>query len=251
MSLIPGILGKKIGMTTVFDGEGNAVPVTVVQAGPCNVLATRDVEKNGYKSVVLTFDERKEKQVNKPLLSQFKKIGINPTYYMKEIRLKDDAKLDEVKLGQKIIVTEVFKDGDYVDVTGNTKGRGFTGVMKRHNFHGAACKTRGTHEYRRHGGSIGMHTWPARVFKNKKMPGHYGDERVTIQNLRIVKILAEDNVMMIRGAVPGPNKGYLIIKPAVRTRSIHASQPQQEHKPKAPAKPAAAAKPAPAAKPKA
>lgn len=209
-----GLLGKKLGMTQIFDEQGNVIPVTVIKAGPCYVIQRKTREKEGYEAIQVGFDEIvKVKNVNKPLSGHFKKAGVPPLRFVREFRL-DDGEGERFQVGSSYGV-DIFEVGTYVDVTGISKGKGFQGVVKRHGFSGAPA-SRGTHEYFRHGGSIGQNMTPGRTMKGKKMPGHMGMERVTIQNLKIVDVKPDLNVILVKGAVPGPNNGYLIIKRAVK-----------------------------------
>lgn len=204
-----GIIGKKIGMTRVFVG-GKAVPVTVIQAGPCSVVNIKTVERDGYSAVVLGFGEKKEKNTPKPLLSVFKKAGLKPAAVLKEFPMKDGESL---QLGQEVKVEEVFEKGDLVDITGKTKGRGFTSVMKRWDFAGFP-KSHG-HRYHRAVGSIGCRTEPGRVWKTKRMAGHYGNETVTVLGLEVVDIIPEKNVILVKGSVPGSVNSTVYIKSSV------------------------------------
>ncbi|MEZ0322745.1 MAG: 50S ribosomal protein L3 [Hydrogenothermaceae bacterium] len=204
-----GIIGKKIGMTRVFV-NGKAVPVTVIQAGPCYVVGVRTKERDGYEAVQLGFGERKEKNTPKPLLTIFKKIGIKPVKVIKEFKLKEG---ETVELGQEIRVDQVFEKGDLVDVTGKSKGRGFTSVMKRWDFAGFP-KSHG-HRYHRAVGSIGCRTEPGRVWKTKRMAGHYGNETVTVLGLEVVDIIPEKNVILVKGSVPGSVNSTIILRSSV------------------------------------
>ncbi|MCX7857989.1 MAG: 50S ribosomal protein L3 [Deltaproteobacteria bacterium] len=211
-----GILGKKLGMTQIFDEQGNVVPVTVIKAGPCYVIQKKVEAKEGYNAIQVGFDEvTKEKNVNKPMGGHFKKAGVPPLRFIKEFRL-DNEELELFQVG-KVYGADLFETGTYVDVVGISKGKGFQGVVKRHGFRGAPA-SRGTHEYFRHGGSIGQNMTPGRTMKGKKMPGHMGAKRVTVQNLKVVEVKPELNVILVKGAVPGPNNGYLIIKRAIKKR---------------------------------
>ena len=211
--MLKGILGRKLRMTQVFGPLGAAIPVTAVECGPCYVIQIKTKEKDGYNAVQLGFLPKKESRVNKPMKGHFDKAGVGYFYYLKEIRV--DEIPEGLKVGDKITV-DVFRVGEYVDVTGWSKGRGFTGVMKRWNFKGSAKWSHGTHEYFRHGGSIGSSTFPGRVFKGKKMPGRYGNERVTVQNLQVIDIRPEANIMFIKGAIPGPRNGLVIIRQSLK-----------------------------------
>jgi len=217
--MIKALLGKKLGMTTIFDQGGNAIPVTVVEAGPCMVIQVRTKENDGYRAVQLGFAEKRVKSTTNPLQNHFKKAGVTPKKFVLEIAIPDDSKT-EFKPGQVIKLEEIFKAGDMVDAIGWTKGRGFQGVFKRWGFAGADA-AHGTHEYFRHGGSIGTNTKPGHVLKGRKMPGQYGNERVAMLNLEIAEIKPEDNFILVKGSVPGVKNGYLIIRHAVKKRSKH------------------------------
>jgi len=207
---MPGILGKKIGMTSIFNAEGNLIPVTVVQAGPCKVVSVRQKEKDGYSSVLLGFEEKKEKHVSKPLLGQFKKNNLSP---LKNLREFKGFATENVKIGDEIKV-DLFKVGDIIKVRGKSKGKGFQGVMKRHNFGGVGGTTHGQSDRLRAPGSIGASSFPSRVFKGQRMAGRKGFENVTVRNLKVIKIITEDNLIMIKGAVPGAiNSIVELIKP--------------------------------------
>ena len=205
------ILGKKIGMTQIFDEQGLCIPVTVIKAGPCTVVQKKVAEKEGYNSVKLGFEDVSEKRVNKPRLGEFKKYNLSPKRYLREFRT--DA-ADKFENGQEIKVSDMFEVGDRVDVTGISKGKGFQGVIKR--FGQARGKETHGSMYHRRVGSMGAGTSPGRVFKGKKLPGHMGAERVTVQNLEVVKVDSERNLLIVKGAVPGPKGGLLEIKGAVK-----------------------------------
>ena len=196
---MPGILGKKIGMTSVFNAEGDLVPVTVIQAGPCRIVSIRDKEKDGYSSFVLGFEEKKEKNISKPVLGQFKRNNISPLRIIKEFKGFDST---ATKVGDEIKV-DLFMEGDIIKVKGKSKGKGFQGVMKRHNFGGVGGTTHGQSDRLRAPGSIGSSSYPSRVFKGMKMAGRKGYENVTVRNLRVIKVIPEDNLIMVKGAVPG------------------------------------------------
>ena len=205
------LIGKKIGMTQIFDEKGKVVPVTVVEAGPCVVSQIKTVETDGYEAIQMGFGDIKPKHVTKPLQGHFKKADVAPKRILKEFRFDDCSAYE---LGQ-IIKADVFETGDKVDVTGKSKGKGYAGVIKRWNF-GRLKETHGSGPVARHGGSMGACSSPSRVWKGKKMAGHLGAEKVTVQNLTVVKIDAEDNLIAIKGAVPGPNGGYVVIKDSVK-----------------------------------
>ena len=204
------IVGKKLGMTQIFLPDGRLVPVTVIQAGPCTVVQKKTLEKDGYEAIQVGFDKipenRVAKLVNKPEAGHFKKAGVAPMRRLRELRLDDCAAYE---IGQEI-KADVFAAGECVDITGITKGRGYTGAIYRWNHH-TGPMAHGS-KYHRGVGSMSANTFPARVFKNKKMAGQYGVERVTIQNLSIVQVDAERSLLLVRGSVPGPNKGLLLIR---------------------------------------
>ncbi len=217
-----GVIGQKVGMTQVFTEDGNLVPVTVIDTSSCTVVGKRTVEKDRYTAVTLGFGEVKERRLNKPQLGQFKKVGAAPRKHLKEFRVSAEEAAGYT-LGDAVTL-DLFTKGLQVDVTGVTKGRGFQGVMKRWNFRGFG-QTHGTHEYRRHPGAIGQRKTPGRVYPNKKMPGHYGVEQVTTQNLTVVDVDAEKGLLLVKGAVPGHADGILVIKPSVKQalRAGHAA----------------------------
>jgi large subunit ribosomal protein L3 len=208
-----GLIGKKVGMTQVFAEDGNRVPVTVIDVTSCIVVGKRTPEKDKYSAIALGFGEKKEKSLTRAQLGHNKKAGAKNRAHVKEFRVsaEEAAKLnvgDEIK-------AEMFQKGQMVDVTGITKGRGYQGVVKRWSFRGFG-QTHGTHEYRRHPGAIGQRKTPGRVYPNKKMPGHYGVEKVTTQNLTVVEVLPEKNLLLVKGAVPGHNEGIVYVKPSIK-----------------------------------
>jgi large subunit ribosomal protein L3 len=210
-----GLFGRKVGMTQIFDVEGNRVPVTVLEVGPCPIVRQKSKDgKDGYDAVVVGFGSKKAKRTTKPYAGQFKQAGIEPVAFLREMRV-DAADLPLLTPGT-VLTASMFAIGQRVDVVGTTKGRGFTGVIKRHNMHMPKA-THGTHEVFRHGGSLGMRTTPGRVVLGKKMAGHYGNERVTIQNLIVAGVEADKNLVVVEGSVPGPNGGVIWIQEAVRT----------------------------------
>jgi len=204
---MPGLIGKKIGMTSIFNADGNSIPCTVVEAGPCVVTQIKSSEKEKYSAVQLAFDEKKEKNCTAASLGHFKVANTTPKHKIVEIR---DFAMD-VKQGDVLKVDSIFKENDFVAVTGKTKGKGFQGVVKRHGFSGVGGQTHGQHNRLRAPGSMGASSFPSRVFPGKRMAGHTGMTRVTIANLEVVKIMADKNIMLIKGAVPGSNGTYLII----------------------------------------
>ncbi len=216
MALRIGLLGKKIGMTQVFADDGEAVPVTVIQAGPCHVVGTRTKERDGYDALVLGFDEKPARLATKSELGALKDNGGKPQRFIRELRLPADE-VAKFTVGQVLTPKEVFADGAAIDVEGWSKGKGFQGVLKRHHMKGMK-NSHGTHEYFRHGGSIGCRLTPQRVHKGKRMSGHMGAETKTVQNLQLFKVLADENCILVRGAVPGaPNEYVVVTKAATRT----------------------------------
>jgi large subunit ribosomal protein L3 len=211
-----GLLGKKLGMTQVFAEDGEAVPVTVIQAGPCHVIGTRTQERDGYTAVVLGFDEKPVRLASKPELGIAKNTGGKPQRFIRELRLPADE-VAKYTVGQTIGPKDVFADGAVIDVEGTSKGKGFQGVIKKHHMSGMT-RAHGTHEYFRHGGSIGCRLTPQRVHKGKRMSGQMGNEKKTIQNLQLFRILDEENVLLVRGSIPGaPNDYVVVTKAATRT----------------------------------
>jgi len=204
------ILGKKIGMTQLFLSDGTMIPVTVVQAGPCSVVQKKTKEHDGYDAVQLGFAEMREKLANKPTLGHFAKAGVKVTRYLRELKLDDAASYEP---GQ-VITADVFQDGDHVDVTGTSKGKGFQGVIVRWN-QSRGRMSHGSHYHRRVGSMSGCSS-PSRVFKTKNLPGQTGGEKVTVQNLEVVRVDAERNLLLIKGAVPGPKNGMLVVKSTVK-----------------------------------
>ncbi|MBO5354962.1 MAG: 50S ribosomal protein L3 [Clostridia bacterium] len=206
-----GIIGKKIGMTQIFDEVGNVIPVTVIEAGPCVVAQKKTAENDGYDAVQLGFIDAKEKQLTKPAKGHFEKAGVAAKKHLKEFRLEGAAAMN---VGD-MITAETFAAGEKVDVTGITKGRGYTGAIKRWNHH-TLCSTHGVGPIHREVGSMGANSSPSRVFKNKKMAGQYGNEQVTVLNLKVVKIDAEKNLIAIKGAIPGAKNGIVFIRDSVK-----------------------------------
>lgn len=204
---MPGLIGKKIGMTSVFDENGNNVPCTVLEVGPCTVTQIKTVETDGYNAVQLAFDEKKEKNTPKAMIGHFKKSGTTPK--RKVIELKGFVK--DWKAGD-VITVDYFKDDTWLDVKASSKGKGFQGVVKRHGFAGVNDATHGQHNRNRAPGSLGASSYPSRVFKGMRMAGRDGNRTVKILNLRVVKILTEENILMLKGSVPGANGSYVIIE---------------------------------------
>lgn len=202
-----GIIGKKVGMTSIITPEGKKVPCTVIQAGPCTVTQVKTASTDGYEAVQLGYGEKKEKNIGKPLMGHFKKAGTAPKSKLVEFK----GFTAEVKTGDTITV-DIFEDGDFVDVVGTSKGKGFQGVVKRHGFGGVGDATHGQHDRQRAPGSLGASSWPSRVFKGMRMAGRTGGERVKMTNLQVLKINKEHNLLVIKGAVPGPKGSFVIIE---------------------------------------
>jgi large subunit ribosomal protein L3 len=213
------MLGKKVGMTQRFDDEGRVVPVTVLHVGPCPVIQKKSRERDGYDALQIGFGSRKKGRTTRPLAGHFAKAGAPPAAHLREIRVSPEE-AEQYEVGGEITI-DLFEKGDYVDVIGRTKGRGFAGVMKRHNFAGKN-RTHGTHEYFRHGGAIGMCATPSRLMKGKKMPGRMGGVRSTTLNLLVVDVMKEQNLLLVRGAVPGARNGSIFVRKAVKKRSARA-----------------------------
>ncbi len=202
---MPGLIGKKIGMTSVFSADGRNVPCTVIEVGPCVVTQVKTAEKDGYEALQLGFVEKKEKHTTKPELGHFNKAGVKPQRYLAEFKGFNS----EYKLGDTLTV-ELFADGDFVDIQGVSKGKGFQGVVKRHGFGGVGQSTHGQHNRLRAPGSVGACSYPAKVFKGMRMAGQMGNQKVTVQNLQVVKTLPEHNLLMIKGSIPG-SKGSIVL----------------------------------------
>jgi large subunit ribosomal protein L3 len=212
-----GLLGQKIGMTSVYDANGRMRPVTVIAAGDNVLLRRVTAENDGYSAIKVGFDTQKESRVTKALLGEFSKAGSEPKKLMKEFRLEEDAPEGEINLS----VTQ-FQPGDWVDVIGRSKGKGFQGVMKKHNFQGQGA-AHGSKTHRRNG-AVGNRSTPGRIWKNMGMPGHMGDERVTVQNLQVLQVRETDKVILISGAVPGSNGSYVVIRPAIKKPAAEAGK---------------------------
>jgi len=209
--MVDGLIGIKVGMTQVFDESGTVVPVTVIKAGPCVVVQKKVKTTDGYESVQLGLVEFvRPSRVNKPRSGHFKRAGVPPCRVLREFRFKDGAEMPNV--GEQILVTQVFKPEDQVDILGTSKGRGFTGLIKRHHFAGGAASHGSM--FHRAPGSIGASAYPSRVLPGMRAAGHMGDETVTVQNLKVVRVQEQDNILLVRGAVPGRNGGYVVIKKA-------------------------------------
>ncbi len=207
---MPGIIGKKIGMTSVFSAEGKNLPCTVIEAGPCVVTQIRTVETDGYAAVQLAYDEISEKHASKPLKGHFEKAGTTPK--RKLVEFKNDFPM-ELKLGDTVTLGDLTqRDLKWIDVTGISKGKGFQGVVKRHHFQGVGGQTHGQDDRLRHPGSMGASSWPSRVFKGMRMAGHMGGDRVKVFNLEVIKVIPENNLIIVKGSVPGAKGSYLILE---------------------------------------
>ncbi len=206
-----GLIGKKLGMTQFFDANGNVVPVTVIEAGPCMVSQVKTAENDGYEAIQIGFGDLKASKVNKPMKGHFAKGDVAPKKVLRELRLDD---ISTYKVGD-LIKADIFAEGDKVDAVGTSKGKGYAGVIKRWNF-SRLKMSHGTGPVARHGGSLGASSTPSRVMKGKKMAGHLGAERVTVQNLEVVKIDAENNIIAVKGAVPGPKGGIVVLQDSVK-----------------------------------
>jgi len=207
-----GIIGRKLGMTQIFLEDGSVIPVTIIEAGPCPVVQKKTQPKDGYDALQIGFCSKKAERVNKPLSGHFKKAGVGPVYRLREFRVEDGAGHE---VGQEVTLA-LFKPGDVVDVTGISRGKGFAGVVKRYGFHGSPG-SHGTHEYFRHGGSIGQNSFPAHTFKGLRMPGQYGNQKVTIQNIKVIDVKEDQNLILLQGGIPGSRNGFVLIRSATKT----------------------------------
>jgi large subunit ribosomal protein L3 len=224
--MVTGIIGRKVGMTQVFDADGTVHPATVIKAGPCVVVQAKSVQTDGYEAVQLGLVEEQPAKVGKPLAGHYKKAGVPPTRVRREVTLAKGA--EPMKAGDQVLVTGVFADGDRVDVIGVSRGKGFQGVMKRHNFSGGAA-THGS-MFHRAPGSIGASSFPSRVIKGMRAAGRMGGDRVTVRNLKVVRVDGENNLLVLRGAVPGAPGGYMVIRKAITAKKIAAPQPEKPSK---------------------
>lgn len=224
-----GLIGRKVGMTQIFE-DNERIPVTVVQLGPNVVVQKKTADgKDGYNAIQLGFDPKRPKSVNKPEQGHFNRADVAPQRILREFRVTDEQ-ISQYDVGQELTL-DLFVEGEWVDVTGTSKGKGFQGVIKRYNQKGAKQATHGTHEQFRHPGSIGMRSTPGEVFKGKRLPGHMGNKRVTTQNVRIAKIIPEKGVVLIHGTVPGPKDGYVMVRQAMKNlgRTTRRGQPWNRH----------------------
>jgi len=218
-----GILGRKVGMTRVFDEQGNSIGVTVLEVGPCPVIAKRSKDLNekgrtdGYTALQLGFDQKPDRKINKAEAGHLKAAGGNEKArrFVRELRVSEET-AGKFEVGGEVKISDLgLESGTLVDVTGRSKGKGFQGVFRKFNFAGSIA-THGSHEVFRHGGSIGCRKWPGRVFKGRKMPGHMGDKQVTAQNIKVVSVRGEENVLLVQGAIPGARGGYVLVRPAIK-----------------------------------
>lgn len=240
-ALRTGLLGKKVGMTQVFTELGTRVPVTVIHAGQCMVLGKRTMDKDGYTALRLGFTEKPLRLANKAELGQVAKLNHPPVRFVRELRLSEEQ-LAVFEVGAQMPLSSVFRPGTYIDVSGVSKGKGFQGVMKRHNL-GGSRNTHGTHEFFRHGGSIGCRLTPGRVHKGKRMSGHMGQDNCTVQNLALMQVMDEEGLLLVRGAVPGGKNGVVLVRNATkRTGPVRFEEVAQEGKKKGIAKKPAAGK---------
>jgi large subunit ribosomal protein L3 len=201
-----GIIGKKVGMTSIFDDSGKNIPCTVIEAGPCVVTQVRSVDTDGYAAIQLAYGEQKEKNTSGPLKGHFQKAGTTPKRRLVEFKTFEDEK----SLGDTVTV-DIFAEGDFVDVVGTSKGKGFQGVVKRHGFGGVGMQTHGQHNRLRAPGSLGASSWPSRVFKGMRMAGQMGNERVKVQNLEVLKVYSEQNLIVVKGSIPGAKGSFVIV----------------------------------------
>jgi len=200
------IIGKKVGMTSIFDADGKNIPCTVVEAGPCVVTQVKTVEKDGYSAVQLSFGERKEKNTPQPLIGHFKKANTTP-----KSKVMEFTDFDREFQSGDVVSCDIFQEGDFCEVTGTSKGKGFQGVVKRHNFSGVGAQTHGQHDRQRAPGSLGASSWPSRVMKGMRMAGHKGVDKIKVQNLQVVKVLPEQNLLLIKGAIPGHKGSFVTV----------------------------------------
>ncbi|MDH5671063.1 MAG: 50S ribosomal protein L3 [Myxococcales bacterium] len=217
-----GLIGKKLGNTQIFNEDGSVTRVTAIQVGPCVVLGKRTKERDGYSALILGFGEQLERRLNKSQRAFYEKIQQKPVRHVREFRLPAE-KVEGYELGQVLKPSETFEVGQKVDVAGTSKGRGFAGVIKRWNHAGAATNTHGTHEYKRHGGSIGANMTPGRVLKGVKMAGQYGNKRISVLNLKVAKVLDDENLLLVKGAVPGARHGIVTVRGAVKAKQRPAA----------------------------
>jgi len=207
-----GIIGKKLGMTILFDSEGRSVPCTIITGGPCVITQIKDLEKDGYKAIQLGYDEKKLKNTTKPLINHFSKANTTPKHKLAEFRDFQEELGEEIALGQTIQLQDIFSEGDYIDAIGLAKGKGFQGVVKRHGFSGVGGRSHGQHNRERAPGSIGASSFPSRVFKGMRMAGRTGGHRVKVKNLKIIQMIPEKNLLVVSGSIPGSKNAYIILE---------------------------------------
>ncbi|HLP34537.1 MAG TPA: 50S ribosomal protein L3 [Amoebophilaceae bacterium] len=207
-----GIIGKKIGMTSLYDRKGHRQACTVIQGGPCVVTQLKSIATDGYRAIQLSYDDKKEKNTTQPLVGHFAKASTTPKRKMVEFKCVDEALLEAFSLGQIIRIEDVFSEGEFLDVIGQSKGKGFQGVVKRHGFGGVGGRSHGQHNRERAPGSIGASSFPSRVFKGMRMAGRTGGDRVKVTNLKVMKVLPEKDLIVVCGAVPGANQSYVILE---------------------------------------
>ena len=210
-----GLIGKKLGNTQIFQEDGEVARVTAIQTGPCVVVGKRTQAKDGYSALQIGFGTKRKKLVKKPQLALYEKLGVEPPSVVREFRVTADI-ADKYEVGQALKPSDVFTEGQIIDVSGTSKGRGFAGVMKRHNFSGAGTVGHGTHEYKRHGGSIGMNMTPGHTLKGQRMGGQYGNKAITMLNLRVAKVMDEEGILLVEGGVPGARNGVVTVRGAVK-----------------------------------
>ena len=210
-----GLIGKKLGNTQIFQEDGEVARVTAIQTGPCVVVGKRTQAKDGYSALQIGFGTKRKKLVKKPQLALYEKLGVEPPSVVREFRVTADI-ADKYEVGQALKPSDVFTEGQIIDVSGTSKGRGFAGVMKRHNFSGAGTVGHGTHEYKRHGGSIGMNMTPGHTLKGQRMGGQYGNKAITMLNLRVAKVMDEEGILLVEGGVPGARNGIVTVRGAVK-----------------------------------
>ncbi|MFQ6094309.1 MAG: 50S ribosomal protein L3 [bacterium] len=213
-----GVIGRKIGMTRVFDDLGNAVPVTVIEAGPCAVVQVKTEERDGYTAVQLGFLDKKAERITKPLKGHFRKASVPPKAVLREFRVED---VSGIRPGMEVKV-DIFSPGERADVTGTTKGKGFTGVVKAYGFRGGSTGSHGGSTYHRAPGSLGQSSFPSRVFKGKRLPGRIGSSQRTVLNLEVIRVIPERNTVLVKGAVPGPNGGIVLVRKSKRRSMVLA-----------------------------
>ncbi len=210
-----GLIGKKLGNTQIFQEDGEVCRVTAIQTGPCVVVGKRTQAKDGYSAIQVGFGTKRKKLVKKPQLAVYEKLGVEPPEVVREFRVEAEV-ADKYEIGQALKPSDIFVEGQFIDVSGTSKGRGFAGVMKRHNFSGAGTVGHGTHEYKRHGGSIGMNMTPGHTLKGQRMAGQYGNKKITMLNLKVAKVMDDEGILLVEGGVPGSRNGVVTVRAAVK-----------------------------------